>query len=189
MGMSMAKFQNLRRLGMPSAFLPSRQPSQDDKAQSAPKLWKLLPSPLEDLQLEFLDRFSKTPPRLYHIHDIGDNDGNFGASEPLVFGYPEAEVPSDEAMELSTWLYEIIEHRKDRLPLLRHIVLWFWKARDERELRLRIGGNIYDGPGPDTADEYVATWVQRFGFPAAFQNAGAHFTWSTDYNPPLFNPM
>jgi hypothetical protein len=152
-GMSIATFQNLRRLGTPSEFLPSHQPSQDDKAQSAPKLWKLLPSTLEGLQLEFLDHFNKILTPLYYIHSNSGNDVNIEAPEPFVFGHPEAEVSSDEAMELCTSLYEVIEHRKVRFPRLRHIVLWCSKARDERAFRISIGDNSDGGSGPDTADE------------------------------------
>jgi hypothetical protein len=92
--------------------------------------------------------------------------------------------------EIIQWLYEIIERKKNQLPCLGYLVLWCCMARFAKRMLNPAASRIIitSEDDPDSA-KHVATWIECFGFPTAFQRAVVHFTWSTDLESLLFNVM
>jgi hypothetical protein len=190
-GLNMVEFENLRILGLAETFLPFRQVDGQIFEGPLKHLWKLLPASLEDLQLEFTRPWEVDFCQAAHDYFI---HGMMLSEHPLLdqLIYPEMFLASHETLDLRDWLYEILEHRKDHFPRLRFLVVWCGSAETSiLPSRLRPRSKVYpDSPFPrDLASDYVGSWFHHFGLPVAFRKAGIRLGWSTDPEPPLFNPV
>ena len=174
-GLSMKGFTNLRRLGMAEAFLP-RRPSGDVVELPTEQLWRLLPSALEELQLEISSAFE---------NDLNDARIHWARRSTL--------LPTYEVIALNDSLRGILAHRSKNFPNLRYLILWCRNPENKNTMQAflrRIPPQFHTaGDRLAAASDAVAFWLGVFGLPHAFREAGVRLEWSLGPEPPLFNPV
>jgi hypothetical protein len=169
--LNMAGFKNLRRLGMAASFLELPQVKEETLELPTQQLWKLLPGTMEDLQLDFSAPFE---------HDLRTSE--------IFWAEPSTLHPTYEAIALKDSLFEILEHRNDRFPRLRYLVLWCGDLENKVTLQSTQRSHPHDLKA-QIASDCVGFWLDYFDLPTAFREAGICLTWSVGPEPPLFNHM